>query len=375
MRSAINNINKTGRHCLALFILLAMPPAWAAEEIAISSEQAAALGIVTAPLPDTLRNELAGLPAQVVIPDNQVRLITSSLAATVDQVLAGVGDSVKKGQVLARLQSPALAEAQRGLLEAATQAQLARDDLARDKQLWQDGIIAERRYRATRSLSVTADAALAERKQMLRLSGMNDAAIAQLQASGRLDSLLAVAAPIAGVVLERSISAGQKLDAAAPPMFKIAQLNPLALEIQAPLAATDGLAVGAAVTVPAAQASGKLIAIGRSLSGSNQTVLLRALIQHGTENLRAGQFVEASIATKSNGAMQWEIPNSALARINNQPMIFVATAQGFRAAHVTVLHEGAQHSVIGGAFNGSEKIAMQGVSALKASLMNSGAKE
>ena len=49
------------------------------------------------------------------------------------------------------------------------------------------------------------------------------------------------------------------------------------------------------------------------------------------------------------------------------------TAKGFRNEAVTVLHEGAQSSLISGKFNGNEKIAVQGVSALKAQMMGIGA--
>jgi cobalt-zinc-cadmium efflux system membrane fusion protein len=350
------------------------PSAFAADEIALSAEQVHALGIVSAKLPDKHQGELAGMPAQVTVPGNQLYIISTPLQATVEQTTAGVGDPVRKGQVLARLQSPALVDAQRGLLEAATQAQLARENLARDEKLWKDGIISESRLRTARSQSVAADAALAERRQVLRLTGMSEAAITRLQSGNSLDSLLAVISPIDGVVLEKNISAGQRLDAAAP-MFKVARLKPLELEIQVPFDSARGVKVGAEVTVPAYGAKGKLIAIGGSLSGGNQTILMRALIRDGAENLRPGQFVEASIASTASTAPQWEVPNGAVARLGGKAMVFVETAKGFRSQEVSVLHVGAEYSVITGAFKGDEKIAVKGVSALKANLMGIGGGE
>lgn len=342
-----------------------------ADELTLSANQAKTLGIVSAPLPAKQQGELAGMPAQVVIPGNQLFTVSTPLSAMVEQTLVGVGDPVKKGQALATLQSPALAEAQRGLLQSATQAQLAKENLARDEQLWQDGIISESRYRATQSMHREASAALAERKQMLRLSGMSDTDITRLQSDNVLSSKLTLTSPIDGVVLEKTASAGQRLDAAIP-LFKVAQLEPLALEIQIPLASTQGLKVGASVTVPAYGAKGKLTAIGRSLSGGNQTILLRALIHAGARNLRPGQFVEATIGTSGNAHDQWNIPNSALARIGSKVVIFIETAKGYRSEEVTVLHEGADNSVITSKLNGNEKIAVRGVSALKASLMGIG---
>ena len=357
-----------------LFAMGIAQTALAGDDLALNTKQIQDLGIVTAALPAQQQGELAGMPAQVIIPGNQLFIISTPLPAMVEQTLVGVGDAVKKGQLLARLQSPALAEAQRGLLQSSTQAQLANDNLARDEQLWKEGIIAESRYRATRSQYLEASAALAERRQMLRLSGMSDGAITQLQSGNNLNSLLAITSPIDGAVLEKSASAGQRLDAAVP-LFKVARLEPLGLEIQVPLASTHGLKVGAAVSVPAYGATGKLIAIGHSLSGGNQTILLRALIQQGAANLRPGQFVEASIATASASGTQWSVPNGALARVAGKTLVFIKTAKGFRAEAVTLLHEGAQHSVITGKLKGDEKIVVHGISALKASLMGIGGSE
>lgn len=357
-----------------LFALCTSQAALAADEITLTSKQIQALGIGTAVLPAKQYGELSGMPAQVVVPNNQMFIISTPLPGMLEQILVGIGDTVKKGQPLARLQSPALVEAQRGLLQASTQAQLAKGNFARDEQLWRDGIIAESRYRAAQSQYMDASAALAERKQMLRLSGMSEGDIAKMQSSGKLNSLLTIVSPTDGAVLEKTASPGQRLDAAVP-LFKIARLEPLHLEIQAPLANTRGLKVGAIVTVPEFGVQGKLIAIGRSLSGGNQAVILRALIQQGAESLRPGQFVEVNIATAPGSGAQWNVPNSALVHTANKTLVFVQTAKGFRAEAITIIHEGAHNSVISGKFEGNEKIAVHGVSALKASLMGIGGGE
>ncbi len=360
---------------LYLLAALSLPlPSFAADDLTLSANQIQTLGIAAAPLPPKQQGELAGMPAQVVIPGNQLFTVSTPLPAMVEQILVGVGDTVKKGQVLATLQSPALAEAQRSLLQASTQSQLARENLARDEQLWKDGIISESRLRATQSQQREANAAMAERKQALKLSGMSDSAVSQLLSGNILGSVLSISSPIEGVILEKTASAGQRLDAAIP-LFKVAKLEPLALEIQLPLASVQNLKVGATVTIPAFNAKGKLTAIGRSLSGSNQTILVRALINDGASNLRPGQFVEATISTQSSTGAQWNLPNASLARLNKRTVIFVKTPGGFHAETVTVVHEGAQSSVVSGTLKGDELIAMRGVSALKSSLMGIGGGE
>jgi RND family efflux transporter MFP subunit len=345
--------------------------AFAADELLLSAIQKQTLGVTSAPLPHKQLGKLSGLPAQVIIPGNQLLTVSTPLPAMVEQTLVGVGDPVKKGQLLATLQSPALAEAQRGLLQAATQSQLAKDNLARDEKLWQEGIISGSRYHATQSQFREASAMLAERVQMLKLAGMSDAAVTSLQSGGSLNSLLSVQSPISGVILEKNAVSGQRLDAAVA-LFKVARLDPLELEIQAPLSSIQGLKVGSSVSIPAYGANGKLIAIGSSLSGGNQTIMLRARIHNGANFLRPGQFVEIDIATSAGTGNQWNLPNGALARSGGKAYIFVETAKGFRSEKVNVIHEGPQNTLVSGKLNGDEVIAVQGVYALKAQMMGIG---
>jgi len=362
------------RFCISVLAIFQLTQSASAQDLTLSEVQINKLGILTAPLPPKQQGELSGMPAQVVIPSNQLFTVSTPLAAMVEQTLVGVGDSVTKGQVLATLQSPALAEAQRGLLQAYTQSQLAKENLLRDEQLWKDGIISESRLRATQSQQREANAAMSERKQALKLSGMSENAIEHLQSNNNLSSVLSITSPIEGVILEKTASSGQRLDAATP-LFKVAKLEPLALEVQVPLSSARNLKVGAMVVIPAFDAKGKLTAVGRSLSGGNQTILVRALINDGASNLRPGQFVEATISTQSGAAAQWNIPNSALSRLDNKTLVFIKTQAGFRTEAVTVLSEGAQTSVISATLKGDEQIAVQGISALKSSAMGIGGGE
>ncbi|OIO77484.1 MAG: efflux transporter periplasmic adaptor subunit [Gallionellaceae bacterium CG1_02_56_997] len=358
----------------SLVVLSATPSCYANEDILVSAKQVTALGITTVSLPSARTGEMSGLPAQVVIPANQLHIISTPLPAIVEQTLVGVGDNVKKGQVIARLQSPALAEAQRGLLQSAVQHQLARENLARDAALFKDGIISESRYRASKGSVLETRAVLSEHQQMLRFSGMTDGAITKLQAGNNLSSMLTLTSPIDGVVLEKSASAGQRVEAAVP-VFKIGKLSPLALEIQAPLAYASRLSIGASISIPAYNANGKITAIGRSLSVTNQTLLLRGTAQQGAENLRPGQFVEVSITTGTNNPVQWEIPNSAISHIAGKVVVFTKSANGFHSLPISIINQGTQNSLVSGTFKGDEKIAVSGVSALKASMMGIGGGE
>jgi len=132
--------------------LLAPPGARAAEaQLKMSAAQLEALGVQTVVLEQRTAGSIEGLPAQVVLPNRQVRVVSAPLPALVESVLVATQQPVAQGQLLARLHSPELADLQHTFLQAATQASLARANLERDESLYAEGIIAESRLLAARA--------------------------------------------------------------------------------------------------------------------------------------------------------------------------------------------------------------------------------
>ena len=343
-------------------IFLPASAVYAGDQIKMTPQQARALSIETAPLGVSQGAAGTGLPAQVVIPNGQIQVVSAPLAGLIQSLAVATNDTVKKGQLLARLSSPMLVEAQRDFLQAATQSQLARNSLKRDAQLFKEGIIAEGRYLATKSGEVQASAALSERRQALRLYGMSEGAIGRLQSSYVLSSTLDIVSPLDGVVLEQMATAGQRAEAASP-LYKVAKLAPLWLEIQVPMLQATHIAPGAAVSVPALGVKGKVLSVGRNVNAS-QAVMVRAEISEGLKYLHTGQYVEALIAAPS-AAKQWRVPNNALVRGQDKIYLFVQTASGFRAQPVTIVNQAADSATISGELQGNERVAVQGLVALK----------
>lgn len=344
--------------------LLYAPLSSAGEEMVMSAQQAQALDIATAPLQKQEAEVVAGLPAQVVIPNNQMQIVSAPVAGFVEGMRVAVNEQVKQGQVLARLKSPTLIEAQREFLQAATRADLRRNNLNRDEKLFKEGIIAESRYLTTRNEFTETSAELAEQQQLLPLYGMSDAAIRQLRDKRIFTSAVEIMSPINGVVLEQLAVAGQRTEASAP-LYKLASLTPLWLEVSVPLSRLAQVNEGSKITVPAYQAAGKVLSIGRSVGSANQTVMVRAEVVEGAQRLRPGQQVEVEIAAPSSTTQQWAVPSQALVHQDDKVYLFVQTASGFRVQPVTVVGTAANTSTIQGPFNGAEQIAVRGMVALK----------
>lgn len=348
---------------------LAMP-AWAGDKIiAITPAQRAALRIATAPLTSHVGAISVGLPATVIVPPAQERLVAAPAAALVVGVRAAVGEPVRAGQALVVLKSEQIASGQRDLTLAAVQARLAEEAAKRDEGLFQEGIIAESRWQTARANLQQAHAALNERRAWFRLMGLSNADIQAVERGERLVDSVTLSAPIGGVVVEQMAVTGARVEAAAP-LFRVARLDPLWLEIQAPSEVAALARKGQAVRVPGSQASGSVVSVGSIVSPA-QTVLIRARVSNQGGSLRLNQNVEARIEGLA-GEKQWRVPTRALVSLQGQSYVFVERPGGFEPEPVKVLSQAAQSAAVDGPFTGEEKIAVEGVAALKAAWQGMG---
>ncbi|MFZ3087230.1 MAG: efflux RND transporter periplasmic adaptor subunit [Methylotenera sp.] len=341
-----------------------------AADVVMTSGQQQSLGVTVAPIGKNNVFSSRHFPAEIVVPVGQERVISAPQSGLIDQVYIAAGQAVKKGQVIAHLHSPDLLNLQRDYLQALTQKRLAAKSLARDTELLKDGIIPQRRYLETESMHDETSAALEQRKQALRLAGMSDAAIGKLSPAAGMSSGITLTAPMDGQVLEQMVTTGQRVDMATP-LYRIANLNPLWLEIHAPLEGLPFVKQGMAVSVPKLQASGKLIAVIRSVNKADQTLHLRAEITKGAEKLSPGQFVEAEISLGGE-AQYFSVPKSALARQGAEAFVFVQTKNGFTPVKVKVISEQGEEAILDAGFKGNEKIAVTGISAIKGTWLGLG---
>ncbi|MCU0840761.1 MAG: efflux RND transporter periplasmic adaptor subunit [Thiobacillaceae bacterium] len=345
-------------------------PAWPGDKtIPISPAQRAALRITTAPVVAHAGAMTVGLPATVAIPPAQERVVAAPFAGLLARVDVAGGETVRAGQVLAVLRGEELVTAQRDLAQAAVQLRLATETSGRDEALFQEGIIPESRLQSARAALAQARAQVAERRAWLRLMGLAEAALLAAEWGERLTDSVALVAPLAGVVLEQSAVTGARVDMAAP-LFRVARLDPLWLEIQAPAELAAMVKKGQRVSVPGTSAQGRVVSVGRSVTAA-QTVLIRARVANPDGRLRLHQSVSARLEDLA-GARQWRVPVRALVRAQGQNWVFVERPGGFEPEAVKVLGQSAQSAAVDGPFGGEERIAVEGVAALKAAWQGMG---
>lgn len=336
----------------------------AARLIEIAPEQREALGIRTTAVEPVKQAWGSAYPASVRVPNAQLMVVTAPQEGLITRLEVAEGEPVKKGQLLAVIQSPRLVEEQRLYLEALSRLGLARAALERDRQLKAEGIIAERRFLETRAQYTQAKTEVEQRRQALHLAGMDEKAIRLLERKHRLSATLQVRSPMEGVVLEQLATPGQRVDIASP-LYRIGQLDPLWLEIQVPMEKLEGITPGTAIKVEKSNLEGRIITIGSMIHGESQSVLVRAEIPNPRGELRPGQFVEARLARPSD-RKAWRVPRQALLRVNDKIWVLVQRPEGFQPVEVKITAEEPGALVIEGNLEPGDRVATSGTAALKA---------
>ncbi|MGZ9116420.1 MAG: efflux RND transporter periplasmic adaptor subunit [Methylocystis sp.] len=335
--------------------------------VKISEDQMRVAGVETQPVEkESGMGELV-VPGVVAVPPQQLLIVAAPAAGLVETLLVAIDEDVKQGAPIATLKSSELIEAQRAFLHAVSEANLAAEKLRRDEQLFKEHIIAERRLIVTRAEATQARSALDERRQILSLAGMTDQEINTLQRERKLASSLVVRAPVAGTVLQRHGTTGERVQASAP-LITIARLDPIWVNLQVPLGRAAGLDNVDRVHLPLAGIDGRLIRIGRTVDAATQSVTAVAEFRTGSSPLRPGQAVQAILRLKGGDASQWRVSADALVNFKNHNWVFVRSPEGFVATPVTLLSETPQSASVQGALKAGERVATRGLLTLLAEL-------
>lgn len=343
----------------------------AAEELKLSPAQMQSLGVRVAQPVSARTDQTLPYPAQIIIPTPQLWVVSTPMAGMVANLSVARGDRVNAGDLLVTLESPGFVSLQRDYLHAVAQEVLATQQLKRNTELFEGKAVPQRTLETSQTEARQASIAVAERKQMLRLSGLSEEAITKLTSEAAITTALSVTAPQAATAVDISVSPGQRVEQSAP-LIKLARLSPLWAEIAIPASSIRAIRPGAKVEIDGYGVPGRVILVSETTDAATQTVLVRAEIPN-TGELRPGQTAAARISFISLSESAWEIPYAGLVRRGDQAAVFVASEGGFRLVPVTLIAEDQDHVVVSGPISDKDEVAISGISALRGILMRLGA--
>lgn len=359
----------------SLALALVLLPSWSAaeEDVKLTALQGQSLGVHVVRPVLSRTDQTLPYPAQIVIPTPQLWVVSAPMAGMVTNLSVARGDRVMLGQLLVTLESPGFVSLQRDYLQAFAQDVLAAQQLKRNTDLFDGKAVPLRVLETSQAEARQANIAVAERRQMLRLGGLSDEAIARLTSETAISSTLSVVAHQPATVVELVVSPGQRVDQSAP-LVKLARLSTLWVEIAIPASSVRAIRPGAKVEIDGYATPGRIVLVSETTDAPTQTILVRAEVPN-TGELRPGQTAAVRISFLSSGENAWEIPYSALVRRGEKASVFVAIEGGFRLLPVTLLAEDQDHVVISGAITEKDEVAVSGIAALRGILQRLGAGE
>ncbi|MBL8385388.1 MAG: efflux RND transporter periplasmic adaptor subunit [Burkholderiales bacterium] len=264
------------------------------------------------------------MTARLVWDENRTVRVFPPFAGRVVRIAGQVGESVRAGQVLATLASPDLGQAQADAGRARADLALAEKNLARVRELHDNGV-------APRKDLVQAEAELARAQAEMQRA---DSRARLYGAGSAVDQTLALKSPLAGVIVERNINPGQELrpdQGGMPALFVVT--DPARLWVQVDVHEQDlsVLAKGAAfrlrvATYPDISFPARVEAIGDFVDPQTRVVRARGAVDNVDRRLKGEMLATAVFEASQPGGV--EVPARAVLFTEGSYFAFVDRGGG-----------------------------------------------
>jgi cobalt-zinc-cadmium efflux system membrane fusion protein len=296
-------------------------------------------GIRTEPVQDAGTTMLT-LPGRLAWDEDRTVRVFPPFAGRVTALRAQVGDAVRAGQPLAEIAAPEFGQALADARRAEADEALARETVARQHELHEAGLAAAKDLREAQAALSRAEI----ERQRAR------ARLAQLGATGG-GSSFTLRAPIAGVVVERTLATGQEVRADGDrPLFVVTDPSRLWAWLDAPESALPQIApmrAGAALKLRSGawgtrEFDASLLRTEDAIDATSRTFRLRASVANPERLLKAEMYVTATFPLPQ-GAVDRpveHVPVAAVLLVDGRHHVFVSDPDGgFTRTEVTVVRE------------------------------------
>ncbi len=231
--------------------------------------------------------------------ERRLATITTKAPGWIERLsVAATGDPVRRGQTLAELYSPDLVASEEEYLVAARMG----------------GVIG------------------AASVQRLRALDIPEAEIARLRRTGRSARRIAITAPADGVVIDKPVQEGMRVDAGQA-LYRTADLSEMWLIAQVQEQDLAAIVPGERaratfVAFPGRIFEGRVDFISPALSAETRTARVRIVLPNPDGALRAAMFANVEIDAAAGGAPVLSVPNSAVLDSGSRQVVLVARGEG-----------------------------------------------
>jgi len=296
------------------------------------------------------------IPGRLETQNRRLSKIGSPITGRVSDLYVSLGDIVKKGQVLARINSIELTQTQLTLIKSSQLIGLKTKAVERAKLLFEADIISKAEMlRIENELEAVKADYRASRDQLLVL-GMSEKAVEKLETSGQINSFADIRSLFDGIIISRAINVGQIVNPQ-DNLFHIADLSKLWAvanipEQQASFIQKDEVV---SIEIPALdnkQIEAKIIFEDSIVDPQTRTVMVRAELDNLGLIFKPDMLTSMYIRSKKTSKLA--IPVSSVVRENDRKYVLVQnTPKTFRLREVELgSRDGNLFSIISGLSEG-----------------------
>ncbi|MDO8446138.1 MAG: efflux RND transporter periplasmic adaptor subunit [Deltaproteobacteria bacterium] len=358
--------------------------------VEMAPEIAAAAGIeIKQAGPASIRTTLE-LPGEVVLNKNRVAHIVPRLSGVVIEVRKNLGDRVRKGEVIAVIDSRELAEAKREYIESVHRLHFAQSSFVREEGLWKKRVSAEEDYLASRHNLEEAEISKQVALQKLLSLGVSAGEIKMLSIEPEGDVIqhevrvpfsnktltrYEITAPLDGVVIEKNISIGEAVKEDSD-MFVVADLSTLWCEITVYAKDLGIVTAGQRVNVEASalglKSAGKISYIGPLVGEQTRSAKAYVDIPNPKGEWRPGLFATVEVVQEEKKAPV-AVAAEAIQTLRDWSVVFVRYGNLFEARPLELGRSDGQHVEVLSGLAPGEKYASHNSFVIKAELGKAGA--
>lgn len=269
---------------------------------------------------------LISLLGEVRYNGNRLAKLTPLAPGVITDIRVDVGDQVEEGQILAVINSVAVAQAKSAYLSKIAEVEARTTVFEREQKLVNENIAARRDLQDAQAALKLAELEVRRTHQQLINLGFTESEVADIAAEQSSSSDLYVRAPFAGNVVERTAVLGEAADSEES-LFEIADLSTMWIELAVPEEQAfqierGGEIVASVRALPELEIPGQITWISPRIDERTRMVRARATVQNDRGILRHGMFTEVSamIGGTSNSLL---VPGEAVHEIDGTSFVFV----------------------------------------------------
>ena len=289
-------------------------------------------------------SETLMIPGRLEAQNLRLAKIGSPINGRVSDIFGGLGDVVKKGQVLARVNSIELTQNQLTLIKATQLIGLKTKAVERAKLLFDADVISKAEMQRIEAELEAVKADFRASKDQLEILGMSEKAIEKLESSGQVNSYGDVISRTNGTIITKMINLGQIVQPE-DVLFSVADLSKLwgVAEIPEQQVAFVQKEQDVTIEVPALnkKIQGKIVYEGDIVNPETRTVMVRTEIDNADLKLKPDMLISMFIQSKKVSKLA--VPASAVVRENDRNYIFVQNNPNtFRLREIELGHKDGQ---------------------------------